>query len=184
MRRLVQRIGLGPRPGEWAAAGFEETLAALVSTGSKPDPGAAATPAPTFAPQAKVRKSAGQAARRAQRQVLAGQSHQLGVWWLDRMAAVHAPFPERMTWFWHGHFATSVQKVKFAQLMYQQNDTLRRLGRGDFRTLAQAMIVDPAMLVWLDGGGNRVGRPNENLAREFMELFSLGVGDYSENDVR
>jgi uncharacterized protein (DUF1800 family) len=183
-RRLVQRVGLGPRPGELAAAGFEATLAALIETGSQPDPGAAATPAPTFAPEARVRKSAGQEARRAQRQELAGQAHQLGVWWLDRMAAVNAPFPERMTWFWHGHFATSVRKVKFAQLMYQQNDTLRRLGRGDFRILAQAMIVDPAMLVWLDGGGNRVGRPNENLAREFMELFSLGVGDYSENDVR
>ncbi|WP_445182377.1 DUF1800 domain-containing protein [Pseudonocardia sp. Cha107L01] len=183
-RRLVQRVGLGPRPGELAAAGFEDTLAALIGTGNQPDPGAAATPAPTFAPEARVRKSAGQAPRRAQRQELAGQAHQLGVWWLDRMAAVEAPFPERMTWFWHGHFATSVRKVKFAQLMYQQNDTLRRLGRGDFRTLAQAMIVDPAMLVWLDGGGNRVGRPNENLAREFMELFTLGVGDYSENDVR
>jgi uncharacterized protein (DUF1800 family) len=68
--------------------------------------------------------------------------------------------------------------------MYTQNDTLRRLGRGDFRALAQAMIVDPAMLVWLDGGGNKVGKPNENLAREFMELFTLGVGNYTEADVK
>ncbi|MDT7774601.1 MAG: hypothetical protein QOC67_3525, partial [Pseudonocardiales bacterium] len=83
-RRLVQRVGLGPRPGELAAAGFEATLAALIETGSQPDPGAAATPAPTFAPEARVRKSAGRAARRAQRQELAGQAHQLGVWWLDR----------------------------------------------------------------------------------------------------
>jgi uncharacterized protein (DUF1800 family) len=74
--------------------------------------------------------------------------------------------------------------VRYPQLMSAQNETLRRLGRGDFRALAQAMIVDPAMLVWLDGGGNRVGRPNENLAREFMELFTLGVGNYTEDDVR
>jgi uncharacterized protein (DUF1800 family) len=68
--------------------------------------------------------------------------------------------------------------------MYGQNATQRRLGGGDFRALAQAMIVDPAMLVWLDGEGNSVGKPNENLAREFMELFTLGVGNYTEDDVR
>jgi uncharacterized protein (DUF1800 family) len=100
------------------------------------------------------------------------------------MAAVDHPYPERMTWFWHGHFATSVRKVKSPQLMYTQNETMRSLGRGDFRALARAMIVDPAMLVWLDGGGNKLGKPNENLAREFMELFTLGVGNYTESDVR
>ena len=94
------------------------------------------------------------------------------------------PFPERMTWFWHGHFATSIQKVRYANLMAIQNASQRRLGTGDFRALAQAMAVDPAMLLWLDGGGNRVGKPNENLAREFMELFTLGVGNYTEDDVR
>jgi uncharacterized protein (DUF1800 family) len=186
VRRLLDRLGLGPRPGELGpavAAGFDATLAALTRA-SGPDLGATATPAPTFAPQARVRRDAGQPARRAQNQLLAGQARTLQLWWLDRMAAVHQPFPERMTWFWHGHFATSVQKVKFASLMGSQNDTQRRLGRGDFRALAQAMIVDPAMLIWLDGGGNRVGKPNENLAREFMELFSLGVGNYTETDVR
>ena len=100
------------------------------------------------------------------------------------MAAADRPFPERMTWFWHGHFATSIQKVRFANLMAIQNASQRRLGTGDFRALAQAMAVDPAMLLWLDGGGNRVGKPNENLAREFMELFTLGVGNYTEDDVR
>jgi hypothetical protein len=108
------------------------------------------------------------------------QRAQLVAWWLDRMAAADRPFPERMTWFWHGHFATSIQKVRFADLMAIQNASQRRLGTGDFRALAQAMAVDPAMLIWLDGGGNRVGKPNENLAREFMELFTLGVGNYTE----
>ncbi len=186
VRRLVQRVGLGPRPGELdtaAAAGFGATLAALTGP-TGPDAGAVATPPPSFpAPAARPGKN-DIAARRAQRQLEAGQARQLMGWWLDRMAAVDQPFPERMTWFWHTHFATSVQKVRYASLMYGQNAAQRRLGAGDFRALAQAMVVDPAMLVWLDGGGNAVGKPNENLAREFMELFTLGVGNYSETDVR
>jgi uncharacterized protein (DUF1800 family) len=191
VRRLLQRVGLGPRPGALDAAatsGFDATLAALTTPAADPDTGAAATPTPVFGPPPqRLGKAAGMAALRAQRREQAEQAEQarqLRVWWLDRMSAVNAPLPERMTWFWHGHFATSVKKVRLAQLMYLQNDTQRRLGRGDFRTLAQAMIVDPAMLMWLDGGGNRVGRPNENLAREFMESFTLGVDNYSETDVR
>jgi uncharacterized protein (DUF1800 family) len=185
VRRLLQRVGLGPRPGELdaaAAAGFDATLAALLTPG--PDAGAAATPPPAFPlPTAPADKN-DLTARRAQLQQLQAQDQQLALWWLDRMAAVDRPFPERMTWFWHGHFATSAQKVRVPGLVYGQNATLRKLGTGDFRALAQAMVVDPAMLVWLDGTGNRVGRPNENLAREFMELFTLGVGNYSEDDVR
>jgi uncharacterized protein (DUF1800 family) len=188
VRRLLQRVGLGPRPGELDAAatsGFDATVAALTHPATGPDPGVAATPVPDFgAPAPRLTNTASIKARQAQRRQQATQARQSQVWWLDRMVAVDAPFPERMTWFWHGHFATSVAKVRSAQLMLIQNATQRRLGRGDFRALAHAMLVDPAMLVWLDGGGNRVGRPNENLAREFMELFTLGVGNYSETDVR
>ena len=188
VRRLLQRVGLGPRPGELDAAvarGFDATLAALTQPASGPDAGVAATPLPDFGPPAPpLAKAASIETRQAQRREQTAQARQLQLWWLDRMAAVDAPFPERMTWFWHGHFATSIAKVRRAQLMAGQNATQRGLGRGDFRALAQAMIVDPAMLIWLDGGGNRVGRPNENLAREFMELFTLGVGNYSETDVR
>ena len=179
VRRLLQRLGLGPRRGELdaaAAAGFDATLTALTTPG--PDAGAAATPAPTFAVVERKPKDPASA------QALRQQRTQLVAWWLDRMAATDRPFPERMTWFWHGHFATSIQKVRLAGLLAVQNATQRRLGTGDFRALAQAMTVDPAMLIWLDGGGNRVGRPNENLAREFMELFTLGVGHYTEDDVR
>src|SRR5690349_4653232 len=179
VRRLLQRLGLGPRRGELdtaTAAGFDATLDALTAPG--PDAGAAATPAPAFAAVERAPKDPASA------QALQQQRTQLVVWWLDRMAAADRPFPERMTWFWHGHFATSIQKVRFANLMAIQNASQRRLGTGDFRALARAMAVDPAMLLWLDGGGNRVGKPNENLAREFMELFTLGVGNYSEDDVR
>lgn len=187
VRRLLERVGLGPRPGEVdtsAAAGFDATLARLTGAGG-PDPGVLGTPAPDFGPpRQRLGKAAAIEDRKAQRRAQAQQSVQLGSWWLDRMAAVDHPYAERMTWFWHGHFATSVRKVQSPQLMHTQNETMRRLGRGDFRALAQAMIVDPAMLVWLDGGGNKLGRPNENLAREFMELFTLGVGNYTEADVR
>ena len=179
VRRLVQRVGLGPRPGELdGSAGFDAVLDRLLT--GPPDP----VTAPEFPPPPAPAAKGDLAARKAQRQQLAEQGTQLAVWWLDRMAAVAAPFPERLTWFWHGHFATSIQKVRYPTLMYAQNATQRRLGGGDFRALAQAMVIDPAMLVWLDGGGNKVGKPNENLAREFMELFTLGVGNYTEADVR
>ena len=186
VRRLLQRVGLGPRRDELdaaRAAGFDATLAGLVSPPGR-DPGVAATPPPALPSHEPPARKNDQEARKEQRRDAAAESRRLGVWWLDRMAAADEPFPERMAWFWHGHFATSAQKVRYPQLMFGQNETLRRLGRGDFRALAGAMIVDPAMLVWLDGGGNRVGKPNENLAREFMELFTLGVGNYTEDDVR
>jgi uncharacterized protein (DUF1800 family) len=187
VRRLLQRVGLGPRPGELdaaATAGFDATLAALTTPSRAPDAGVVATPPPSFPPPPPVPGKNDLAARRALLAQEATQSRQLAIWWLDRMAAVEQPFPERLTWFWHGHFATSAQKVRFATLMYEQNAAQRRLGGGDFRALAQAMIVDPAMLIWLDGAGNTAAHPNENLAREFMELFTLGVGDYTETDVR
>ena len=186
VRRLLERVGLGPRPAEVDAAqraGFDATLATLLAPPGR-DAGVGATPPPSF-PEADKRAAKGDTdARKEQRKEAAQQSSQLAVWWLDRMAAADEPLPERMAWFWHGHFATSARKVRYPSLMLGQNETLRRLGRGDFRALARAMVVDPAMLVWLDGGGNRVGKPNENLAREFMELFTLGVGNYTEDDVR
>ena len=90
-----------------------------------------------------------------------------------------------MTLFWHNHFATAVYKVDNANRMWAQNETFRRYGLGSFRTLLQQVARDPAMLVWLDGRDNHNGQPNENFAREVMELFTLGVGGgYSEKDVR
>ena len=100
------------------------------------------------------------------------------------MAAADQPLLERMTWFWHGHFATSSHKVRSAFLMYTQNATLRTAALGSFTTLARSMVVDPAMLIWLDGNDNTAQAPNENLSREFMELFTLGAGHYGEPDVK
>ncbi|HMP01222.1 MAG TPA: DUF1800 domain-containing protein [Gemmatales bacterium] len=105
-------------------------------------------------------------------------------WWLYLM--LHSPHPlrEKMTLFWHNHFATSQAKVNNVDYMLQQNALFRRQALGDFRVLLQEVSKDPAMLVWLDTVESKKGRPNENYARELMELFSLGIGHYTEHDIR
>ncbi len=105
-------------------------------------------------------------------------------WWLRRMRSSGQPLVEKMTLFWHGHFATSIKKVKSAWMMWRQNETFRRNALGDFRSMLQAVARDPAMIRWLDLGDSRAGAPNENFSRELMELFTLGVGHYSEEDVK
>ena len=105
-------------------------------------------------------------------------------WWLQSMRTGVAGVREKSTLFWHGHFATSQTKVRCNHLMLGQNETLRRLGTGPFRELCAAMVRDPAMLVWLDGKQSHGKAPNENFAREILELFTLGEGHYSEEDIR
>jgi uncharacterized protein (DUF1800 family) len=105
-------------------------------------------------------------------------------WWLDRMLNGPAPLLEKMTLFWHGHFATSIQKVRDAYWMWLQNDTLRRNALGNFRALAKKISRDPAMMIYLDLQQSRREHPNENWARELMELFTVGIGNYSERDIR
>jgi uncharacterized protein (DUF1800 family) len=192
VRRLLDRFGFGPRPGELAsakAAGFRATVAALLDPAAPAhDTGAVATPPPNLGaavlrPGAAAKQQDPAAKKQAQR-AIAAQELTLAGWWLDRMVATEAPFVERMTWFWHGHFATSEQKVRSPQLMQRQNETFRQQGTGSLITLAKSMIVDPAMMVWLDAQQNSVRAPNENLAREAMELFLLGIGHYTEDDVR
>ena len=104
-------------------------------------------------------------------------------WWLQRMAKGNRPLQEKLVLFWHGHFATSVQKVKDAYLMWLQNDTFRRHASGNWLTLLADVSQDSAMLVWLDQAQSRKEHPNENYAREVMELFALGEGHYSEKDI-
>jgi uncharacterized protein (DUF1800 family) len=105
-------------------------------------------------------------------------------WWLTRMLYSPHPLQEKITLFWHNHFATSNAKVQSARAMLQQYDLLRKHALGSFAGLLRDMSYDPAMLVWLDGQGSRKGNPNENYARELMELFSLGIGNYTEKDIR
>ena len=108
----------------------------------------------------------------------------LKVCWLHRILYWPDSLREKLTLFWHGHFATSIKKVESVRLMDRQNETLRTHALGSFAALLEAVIADPAMLVWLDGATSKKEKPNENFAREFLELFTLGAGHYTERDVR
>lgn len=105
-------------------------------------------------------------------------------YWLYRMVNTEAPLIEKMTLFWHGHFATSYQKVREIPLILRQNELFRKHATGNFRTLVEAVGKDPAMMLYLDTNNNKKGKPNENYAREVMELFTLGVGNYTEDDIK
>ncbi|USN98476.1 MAG: DUF1800 domain-containing protein [Phycisphaeraceae bacterium] len=105
-------------------------------------------------------------------------------WWLERMIETPRPLEEKMTLFWHGLFATSYRTIENSYHMYQQNQFYRSHAIGSYKDLLFGLIRDPAMLAYLDNDDSRVGHPNENLAREIMELFSLGVGNYSERDIK
>jgi uncharacterized protein (DUF1800 family) len=186
--RLVRRSGFGAT-GTVVDASLSQDdaayVAAVLAADPTTDPGALKTPAPTFGAIAALPTGATTAQRQAHNQQLGDQLSQLTTWWLRRMVAVEKPFGEKLTFCWHNHFATAATKVRVAHRLLQQNETLRTHGRGDFRTLALAMLTDAAMLDWLDGEKNTAQAPNENLSREFMELFALGHGDgYTETDVR
>ena len=113
-----------------------------------------------------------------------GNVKQLSAWWAYRMLATPAQMLEKTTLFWHGHFATSAEKVTDGELMLTQNQLLRSFAFGDFSKLLLEISRDAAMLVYLDSSTNRKAHPNENYAREIMELFCLGEGHYSETDIR
>ena len=104
--------------------------------------------------------------------------------WLSRMAGTQHPLEEKLTLYWHNHFATAFSKVRRPRLMVTQNRLLRDHAGGNFRALAKAITADAAMLVWLDGNTNQLAAPNENYGREFMELFTLGKDRYTQEDVR
>lgn len=161
---LLERAGFGPRPGQ-AEALLAGTPADAVE--------ALCTPRghePAFVKGIEIMLGN-------------GELEPLAAWWLALSAGDGDPLGERLALMWHDHFATSNDKVDDVRLMHGQNHLFRELGRGDFRVLCHAVAKDPAMLVWLDGDLNRAGHPNENFAREVMELFVLGIGNYTEQDV-
>ena len=171
-RRLLWRAGFGPAPGQ-AEAMAGQPLAAVVQSLTRPAGTATLHgPAPT--------DDEGNALAPAD---VWGQDH---CWWLDRMVRSDQPLVERMTFIWHDWFANSNEKVNDQQRMLDQNQLFREHALGSFRDLFMAVTADPAMLVFLDGIYNSKWDPNENYAREMMELFSLGAdrGAYTEKDVR
>ena len=112
------------------------------------------------------------------------QFQKLRAWWLRRMVLTERPLEEKMTLFWHGHFATSQRDVKSSYHMWLQNQTIRAHALGNFKELVRLIAKDPAMLRYLDNNRNIRSHPNENFARELMELFTLGTGNYTEQDVK
>jgi uncharacterized protein (DUF1800 family) len=116
--------------------------------------------------------------------VAGGEINRLKAWWFYRMLFGPDPLGERLTLFWHNHFATANSKVQDPALMRRQNDALRQHARGRFGDLLGAVVRQPALLLYLDAQTNRKGHPNENLGRELMELFTLGVRNYTETDVK
>ena len=123
-------------------------------------------------------------AQKALRQAVNDQVFQLVSWWTQRMITTQAPLIEKMTLFWHGHFATSGDKVRSSYKLWQQNETFRRNALGNFGTLTKTISRDPAMMVYLDLASSKLEHPNENFARELMELFTLGEGNYTEPDIK
>ncbi len=112
------------------------------------------------------------------------QIMQLQGWWINEMITTPSALTEVMTLFWHNHFTSSAQKVRSATLMQNQNSLLRKHALGNFSTLLHSIAQDPAMVIYLDNANNKKGSPNENFAREVMELFTLGEGYYSETDIK
>lgn len=131
-----------------------------------------------------ARRSGDKTKLREERQMEGDQLLDLRRWWIGWMRATPAPLIEKMTLFWHGHFATSAEKVKDGYWMWRQNDTFRRHALGNFVALTKEVSRDPAMMIYLDLPQSRREHPNENWARELMELFTIGIGNYSEQDVR
>jgi len=112
------------------------------------------------------------------------ETRRLASWWADRMVATNHPLEEKMALFWHGHFATGEEKIRDYRKMEQQLALLHRYATGNFGTLLIEVARGPAMLAYLDAAENVKGAPNENFAREVMELFTMGVGNYTEKDIR
>ncbi|PYR21710.1 MAG: DUF1800 domain-containing protein [Acidobacteria bacterium] len=112
------------------------------------------------------------------------ETQRLGLWWANRMLTTSRPLEEKLTLFWHGHFATGENKVRDYRMMLRQNEMFRAQAAGNLRGLLVGILRDPGMLVYLDNGENIKKHPNENFGRELLELFSMGVGNYTERDVR
>jgi uncharacterized protein (DUF1800 family) len=186
-RHLLNRAGFGATEGEVeASAGLsrEEAVDRIIrgarTTAVTAPPVFVGEP---FSPYYKLREMS-EADRMAEQKRNIERSLELREWWYREMLSTPSPLTEKMTLFWHNHFATSQQKVRNPQLVYRQNALLRSEALGNFGVLLHAIARDPAMLVYLDNAGSRKEKPNENFAREVMELFTLGEGSYTEKDIK
>lgn len=190
---LLNRAGFGGSPVQidrLAALSPEQAVAALLDYEKIPDPTLNpewARPDSTRAERVRAIQAATadlkKQLQKEEQQLQRQHMIELRGWWLNRMATGPRPLQEKLVLFWHGHFATSVTKVRDAYFMWRQNELFRRLAMGNWRELLLAVGKDPAMLRWLDQAQSRLDHPNENFAREVMELFTLGEGHYTEKDI-
>lgn len=183
-RHLVARTALGQ---EWGGVKslVGKSRAEAVSILLKP--GSTKTPqVPKLTPWATIDRMSQQngAGKQRARKMMKREGERLKRWWMLHLLRTDAPVNEHMTLFWHNHFTSSLEKVEQPKLMYLQNQLLRKNAVGNFRSLLHEAARDPAMLIYLDGSANVKGSPNENFARELLELFTLGRGHYTERDVQ
>ncbi|HSI01105.1 MAG TPA: DUF1800 domain-containing protein, partial [Reyranella sp.] len=193
-RHLLSRATFGATPAEIRATEALDHGAAvdrLLGTWHAD----ALTPAPAWVTEGPAELRAAQQAANANKGVdgkplnpaarpVQEQARQLRNWWVEEMLVTDQPLVERMTLFWHNHFTSSLEKVRYAPAMYRQNELFRREAFGNFGRLLRAVAADPAMLIYLDGVRSVARQPNENFARELLELFTLGEGHYSEADIQ
>lgn len=186
---LLNRASFGARPAEIDSAvrTGQATLVKQLLTGFV-EPGEPFFVDPPLRPERrelealseKERREALERYRRDERELLFAYAG----WWIEQMVEAEHPLREKLVLFWHGYFTSSMRDVRNAGAMIRQNELFRRHALGNFGELLRAVLRDPAMLEYLDNNQNRKDKPNENLARELMELFTLGVGNYSEQDIK
>ena len=187
-RHLLARTGFGsPRPAEIdkiLPLGYEAAVDQILNG----VPGKAATPIPEFKTEPADRrkiKNMDKAARQDYQRRNQADRKEARYWWIREMLDTPSPFTERMVLFWHNHFVSEINKVQFGQWALEQNASFRKYAIGDFRKLLIEVSIGPAMMIYLDASKNKKNKPNENFAREIMELFTLGEGQgYTEEDIR
>ncbi len=200
IRHLLSRTGFGPTPSELAVlAGLDYPQAVDRILGTMRAQAAqklpdfmSESPADLIRMRREMRAPANSATSSGKppsilpkvAMVIRQQALDAKRWWYDELVSTPSPFTERMVMFWHNHFTSSVQKVRYVPAMLRQNELFRREAAGNFGRLLHAVARDPAMLIYLDGATSRRGQPNENFARELMELFTLGEGNYTEQDIK
>ena len=182
---LLWRAGLGATPAQVDAAfagGYTQAVETMLAATDVPTP----PPLPAWPAQLPPNATPEQKAQYNQA-VSAANSQGLTMltqWWVNLLRTSAAPLQEHLALFFHNHFSTANDKVRRPAYMLGQNQLFRAMGAGKFVDLLIAVAKDPAMLIWLDNKDNVKGKPNENFAREAMELFTLGIGNYTETDVR
>ncbi len=194
-RHLLSRTSFGVTPAEIRALeplDYAEAVDRLLASPRRE----AVTPAPEWIGMGPAELKGRQRAAEAERKKgidgkkleialpVREQGRELKNWWVDEMIMTDQPLVERMTLFWHGHFTSSLAKVRYPSSLFRQNALFRREALGNYATLLRAVARDPAMLIYLDGRGSVARQPNENFARELLELFTLGEGQYGEADIK